>query len=139
MKLLFNEKKSDNKADLMKEVVFQTERNLQGWLSASGMTESDLKTKLKGKKEYSFSVQEKEDGQLCVHIFADGEVVGTEIVYSPEQNGVYTPGDWALDVSFLLLFVGNNFTDNEQEGTAYYNAINAFISDKKTGLERYMK
>ena len=109
MKLIHGKKEADSKAELMKEVIDQTKNNFKNWLASSGLVVSDLERILNEEGKFSFQRIDTEDGGQCVRIFCGEKQVGVDILYTPEESDVYTPSEWALDVSFLLIYIGNNF------------------------------
>lgn len=138
MKLIHGKKEADSKAELMKEVIDQTKNNFKNWLASSGLVVSDLERILNEEGKFSFQRIDTEDGGQCVRIFCGEKQVGVDILYTPEESDVYTPSEWALDVSFLLIYIGNNFAKGSR-GTAYYSAVNDFISVGENGLKDMLK
>lgn len=138
MKLIHGKKEADNKAELMKEVIDQTKDNFKNWLASSGLAVAELERILNGEGQFSFQRIGAEDGGQCVRIFCGEKQIGVDILYAPEGSDVYTPSEWALDVSFLLIYIGNNFAKGSR-GTAYYSAVNDFISVGKDGLKELLK
>lgn len=138
MKLIHGKKEADSKAKLMKEVIVQTKENFKNWLALSGLSVSDLERILNGEGEFFFKRISMEDSGQCVRFFCGAKQVGVDILYAPEDNDVYTTSEWALDVSFLLIYIGNNFAKGKR-GEVYYSAVNDFISVEEDGLKDMLK